>query len=411
MNPSIQTLFRTLHEDGIGYFLLTDFESEFRSGDIDLFVAPNSKDEFENKLRTLGWFKRKEPSYHTNHHFYYSPHSDLYLDVKYSLTFANGTEHCYTYFNPNQALSAAVINASGICRPSGIAAILLYAAHLAYKERGRVEEKHRVYLRQYIDIYQSELPDQCSETVAGLLKWLSHEFPNNMDQLKTLLQPYFSQQRFKMVRTTKFKRYGYGMKVLFLGTDGAGKSTLIESVEQKLKLKTNKLYLGMGENGWTSSWVKSLYNQRLRPKVVDKAFSFLKSFVVLPAELLLRQVPIKLRARYSVVLIDRVPGAYILDKSFGKSLLYRSILPTPDLVFFLYASPEVLVQRKPEENTLERSKIDLEKFRKVAEVVSAGRYISIDTSSISVSEATDSIISEIYKSSKVYDNLLTTQFN
>ena len=411
MNPSIQNLFLTLQANGIRYFLLTDFESEFRSGDIDLFVAPESKVEFENTLRTLGWFKRKEPSYHINHTFYYSPQSDLYLDVKYSLTFANDAELCYTYLNTDQALVAALQNKSGVYRPGGLDAIVLYAAHVAYKERGKLEEKHRLYLSQYIHAYRAELPEQHGATVTGILNWLGQEFPNNLDQLKVLLQPFFSQQRFRMVRPAQFRRYGYGMKVLFLGTDGAGKSTLIESVEQKLNLKTNKLYLGMGENGWTSVWVKSLYNQRLRPKFLDKMFSFLKSFVVLPAELLLRQVPVKLRSRYSVVLIDRMPGAFLMDKSFGKSLLYRTILPIPDLVFFLYASPEVLVQRKPQENTLERSQADIDKFRKVADMVSEGQYIGIDTSSLSISEATDTIISEIYKSSKVYDNLLTTQFN
>ncbi|SIR44044.1 nucleotidyltransferase family protein [Pontibacter lucknowensis] len=411
MNTTLQTLFRTLHEDGISYFLLSDFESESQSGDIDLFVAPESKSEFEKRLRTLGWFKRKEPSYHTNHHFYYSPQSELYLDVKYSLTFADGEDQCYTYSNMDQALSAAVLNAKGVYRPNGVDAILLYAAHLAYRERGRLEPKHQVYLSQYISMYQAELTAQLSQMVAGLQRWLSQGFPHNTEQLKAMLRPYFSQQRRRMVYNSKFRRYGYGMKVLFLGTDGAGKSTLIEAVEQKLNLKTNKLYLGMGENGWTSPWVKLVYNKRLKPKVLDKAFSFLKSFVVLPAELLLRQLPVKLRSRYSIVLIDRVPGAFLMDKGMGKNLLYRSILPTPDLVFFLYASPEVLVARKPAENTLERSRIDINKFRKVAELVSAGQYIGIDTSHLSISEAADAIISEIYKSRKVYDNLLTAQFN
>jgi thymidylate kinase len=85
-------------------------------------------------------------------------------------------------------------------------------------------------------------------------------------------------------------------------------------------------------------------------------------------------------------------------------------LPKPDLVFFLYADPQVLMKRKPQENTLERSKADLIKFRKVAETVSSGNYISIDTSGLTIDEARDLILSEIYKSHKVYDNLLTAKF-
>lgn len=411
MNHSLSTLFGTLHEGGVKYFLMTDFESELKSGDIDLFVAPESRAAFEEALRTSGWYKRKEPSYHLNHHFYYTPKSELYLDVKYALSFACGPAKCYTYHHAVQAQSRAVLNTKGLYRPSGIDAILLYAAHLAFMERGKLAEKHRVYLRHYINRYKAEVQEEYSATLAGLQQWLDTGFPHDTAHLQALLHPFFIQQHTKMTRDTRYKRFGYGLKVLFLGTDGAGKSTLIEAVENKLNLKTNKLYLGMGENGWTSPLVKSIFHMKLKPQVLDKAFSFFKAFVVLPAELLLRQVPVKLRSKYSVVLIDRVPGAYLLDKALGKRYLYKSILPKPDVVFFLYASPEVLVKRKPDENTLERSQADIEKFKEVAHQVSEGKYIGIDTSNISIGEAADAIIAEIYKSRKVYDNLLTAQFN
>src|SRR5690606_1716117 len=119
----LQTLFDTLNEGGVKYFLLTDFESDFASNDIDLFVDPSNKVAFEKTLKESGWFKRKEPSYHYNHHFYYSPQSEIYLDVKYALSFASGKDTAYTYLHTEQALSAAVLNGKGVYRPGGTDAV------------------------------------------------------------------------------------------------------------------------------------------------------------------------------------------------------------------------------------------------------------------------------------------------
>jgi thymidylate kinase len=410
MTQHLQILFAKLNKSRIRYFLLTDFECDLESKDVDLFVHPHSKAAFEETLLESGWYKRKEPSHHANHHFYFSSHTEQYLDVKYELSFANGISDCYTYLNSEQALENAVLNKKGIHRPTGIDAILLYTAHLGYKERGRLEARHREYLLLYLDIYKAELSENTAGVVAAIQEWLAGSFPAESAKLQSILSPYFKHSHKRMTGSKNYLRYGYGMTVLFLGTDGAGKTTLLEAVEKKLSLKTSKLYLGMGEDGWTRPWVKNMYNHRFGVKVADQLFSALKSYIVLPVELLVRQIPVKLRSRYSIVLIDRVPGANLIEKKTGKSILYRSILPKPDLVFFLYADPQVLMKRKPQENTLERSKADLIKFRKVAETVSSGNYISIDTSGLTIDEARDLILSEIYKSHKVYDNLLTAKF-
>ncbi|MHC2993167.1 hypothetical protein OB13_16860 [Pontibacter sp. HJ8] len=411
MTQHLHKLFAKLNESRIRYFLLTDFECDLESKDLDLFVHPHSKPAFEEALLQSGWYKRKEPSHHSNHHFYFSSQTEKYLDVKYELTFANGESDCYTYIDYEQALENAVLNKKGIFRPKGIDAILLYTAHLGYKERGRLEAKHSDYLHLYLSLYKAELSEDAAGIIAAIQEWLAVSFPSDSAKLQSILTPYFKHSRQRMTRSKNYLRYGYGLTVLFLGTDGAGKTTLLEAVEKKLNLKTSKLYLGMGEDGWTRPWVKNIYNHRFSVKIADQMLSALKSYLILPAELLIRQIPVKLRSRYSIVLIDRVPGAHLIEKKTGKSILYKSILPKPDLVFFLYADPEVLMKRKPQENTFERSKADLIKFRTVADTVSSGNYISIDTSGLTIDEARDLIISEIYKSHKVYDNLLTAKFN
>jgi thymidylate kinase len=407
MDAVLPLLFSTLNSKGIKYALLTDFECDFLSQDIDLFVHPTNRLQFEKVLFDMGWYRRKELAYHVNHHFYISPKSAVYLDVKYGPTFANGKDACYTFIGYDSSDIDVQINSKGVCRPSGFNAIALYAAHLAFKERGKLEEKHRVYLAQYIDLYLQEVDASFLEAVEQIQDWLLHSFPGDTSKLQQIIRPYFRLDKKRMTRPKGIK-YGYGLNVLFLGTDGSGKTTLVEAVGSSLNLKNNRLYLGAGESSWTSPIMKKIYDYKFSAKPLDRVYSFLKTFAVLPLELSLRIAPIVRKSKYNITLIDRFPGFVFLDKKPGRALLYKSILPTPDLVFFLYADPEVLVKRKPNETTLERSRQDISKFRKVADVISGGHYKSIDTSKLSVNEARDLVISEIFKHPKLYKTMLTT---
>jgi thymidylate kinase len=411
MNEHLEKLFASLNSCNINYVLLTDFEFEVASADVDLYVDEKQKGQFEEILLRLGWFKRKEPSHHINHFFYYRPFSDVYIDVKYNLNFADGDHACVEYKNHERVFKKSVKNAKGIYRPFGIDAIVLYAAHLAFKERGTLEEKHKNNLSSYIENYRTEVDDDSAILLQQIYNWLHKSFPKNSDQLKKTIRPFFNFEFKRMTRDKNYSRYGYGLKVLFLGTDGAGKTTLMEAVKEKLNLKTKELYLGMGNNGWTCSITKKAYKLKFNVRLYDRLFNFLKTFFILPIEFFLRILPVKFKSRYSVVLIDRFPGSVFLNKKRSSSFIYNLILPKPDLVFFLHADPEVLIKRKPDEVTLESSIKDIKRFEKVADVVSNGNYISIDTSKLTIPEARDFVISEIYKNKKVYDHLLTVKLN
>ncbi len=408
MNSSLSSLFTYLKENNINYFLLTDFESDLTSNDIDLFVYPNDRQAFENALFKLGWYRRKEPAFHINHHFYISPNSKVYLDVKYELTFANSPSDCFSFDKLNTTKSQVKLNSKGVCRPYGMNAIILYAAHLAYKERGKLEDKHRTYLLHFIELYKYEIDEVDIQVVVQINDWLDKGFPGNTIWLQKIIAPYFVHSKQPMTRPGNLK-YGYGLNVLFLGTDGSGKTTLVEAVKDSLNIKNNKLYLGAGEDNWTSHAMKSIYQYSFTSKPFKKIHNLLKSYMVMPLELSLRILPVIRKSKYHVTLIDRFPGFVYLDKHKVRSYIYKFILPKPDLVFFLYASPEVLVKRKPNETTIERSLYDMKRFENVAKLVSNGNYKRIDTSDLTVDEARRMIIDEIYKHPKVYQKLLTTE--
>ena len=407
MNSSLYNLFDSLNQRGIKYFLLTDFESDFRSNDIDLYVNPDSKTAFESLLFNQGWFKRKEPSHHVNHHFYISPASEVYLDVKYSLTFAGSPTDCFTYNRLSQNKLHSKLNSKGVLRPTGLDAIVLYAAHLAYRERGKLEKKHSAYLSQYIDLYRHELDSKGIKVATLIDEWLETRFPEDTSRLREIIAQFFTHSKQKMTRSSRLK-YGYGLSVLFLGTDGSGKTTLVKAVNDSLNLKTNKLYLGSGEDNWTSPRMRKFYDYEFKNKALKKLHSIIRSYFVLPLELSLRVLPVFRKSKYHITLIDRFPGFVFLDNKKLRLSIYKLVLPKPDLVFFLYASPEVLVKRKPNETTIERSLHDIKRFEKVANVVSNGNYKRVDTSNLTVEEARNLIMTEIYKHPKVYSNLLTT---
>ena len=410
MNTALENLFTWMNQSGVAYFLLTDFDSDLRSKDIDLFIHPDSRLSFEKILFSLGWYKRREPAHHINHHFYFSLQSDIFLDVKYELSFASDPNNCSTYLNVAGALDNGFLNSKGIKRPAYLDALLLYTAHLAYKERGQLELKHRLYLNKYLT--QLEAADQPLPHVVFQLKQsLNKNAMLDTAELQNIIHAFFQHDKKRMVRKRKKYNVGWGAKILFLGTDGAGKTTLIKAVKEKLVLKSRQLYLGTGEGGWTSPTMKKFLHFKSNNRIINKAFSVTKSYILLPLEFLLRIIPIKVKSKYSVVLIDRLPGSIFLEKNSGKKRLYQSILPKPDLVFFLYADPHILQQRKPGEVTTERSEADIKKFRNVAEKVSSGNYVSIDTSHLTIDEARDIILAEIYKNGKVYDNLLTAKLN
>ncbi|MFD2248001.1 hypothetical protein [Pontibacter ruber] len=409
MSNYLHQLFDHLNSSCIEYFLLTDFESDFSSNDIDLFVAPAGKQAFEKKIFELGWYRRKEPAFHKNHFFYISPSSEQYLDVKYSLTFAKSDAVCCTYSGASHTISDSVLNEVSIYRPKGFDAVMLYAAHLGYKERGKLEGKHKAYLQKYISLYLHEIGSEHLGVIEQIQEWLDREFPLNTAKLQQILNPYFIQERKKMIRSTSTFKYGYGLSVLFLGTDGVGKTTLVEAVGKKLNIKNNRLYLGTGESNWSSETVKKIYTYNLSTWPLKKAYNLFKTFAVLPLEYMLRIAPVVRKSKYTITLIDRFPGFVYQDKNAGPKLLYKFILPDPDLVFFLHAAPEVLVKRKPHETSLERSIADTEKFRTVANKVSNGKYKSIDTSSMSISEASDLIVSEIYNHPKLYKHFLIAE--
>jgi thymidylate kinase len=175
------------------------------------------------------------------------------------------------------------------------------------------------------------------------------------------------------------------VNVIFLGTDGTGKSSLVHSVRTAIGKEVRTLYLGMGSEGWFFEFAKRLY-------AVPNGFAkhLLFWYFVFPVEILARRLRAYSRDAH-ITLIDRFPGSPFLGRTALRSI-YRFILPTPDIVVFLHGDPEILARRKPGETTFERTSRDTLKWRRVADGIGPGFALELDTTALGLDECTDQVL-------------------
>ena len=181
-------------------------------------------------------------------------------------------------------------------------------------------------------------------------------------------------------------------RVLFLGPDGVGKSTLLQSVQEALPVASVNAYFGIGKDGWRLKAV-----QRLSVHGGRSLSGAVFWYVALPVEIYLRRINISRVGRGGIVLIDRVPGKPLLSGQFLR-LLYIGILPRPNVIILLQGDPVVIASRKPEETTPERTVKELRKWKKVAERLRADRIVAIDTTDNELVSCRDIAIRAIYDS-------------
>lgn len=386
------SLFAELNER-VSYVLLTDLEEGLSAKDIDLYVPEAERKLFLSILKDHGWVRRREESYHVNHHFYYHLQTSAYLDVKFQLDFANGKKERWLYIDDVEMANTRVKNSRGLFRPSGIHAILIYAAHIGLLERATLEDRHVNALKDYIALYRGEADAADADSVVQMLEEaLARPRTEIVGQVKSVISAYFSKTSFAMTQSRGL-RLGMGFRVLLLGTDGTGKTTLVEETKQALNVKVKTLYLGMGEEGWRLGAVQRLSHYRPKSRLGSAIKAVLYTYGSLPFELLLRHVFALKGGKYSLFLIDRFPG-WPFTKSGVRRAIYKAVLPKPDLVVLLTGDPAVLATRKPEIEELQ-SKEDQKKFQKVARAIGSGQLIEVDTTALSVEESVDRIVTSI----------------
>jgi len=202
----------------------------------------------------------------------------------------------------------------------------------------------------------------------------------------------------------KPKNFGFGMSVLFLGTDGTGKTTLVRALDEKLNLKTKQLYLGTANEYWILNFIKKLNNFQSKNIFLNKLHYIFFTGICFPIELGIRTFLANINGKFKVILIDRFPGYPFLNSNLLINKIYSFILPKPDLIVFLKGDALEISRRKVELNK-EKTIQNMIKFEKLAKFLSNDKYISIDTTKKSIEESIFIVKTKIFSIKKIYNIL------
>ncbi len=179
--------------------------------------------------------------------------------------------------------------------------------------------------------------------------------------------------------------------VLFLGTDGSGKTTLIRHLKSNPTFECTSMYFA--EKEWHLPLMGKIFAYIPTKNLLSKALWLLYCYLLLPLELLKRVFALK-KCKKTVVLIDRYPGYVFLGNAILRSI-YKIVLPKPNIVFLLKGNAEIISKRKNEANA-EQTMKGTEKFRKVAKVLTNDQHIiEIDTTANSLEECVKILLDTI----------------
>jgi|SaaInlStandDraft_4_1057021.scaffolds.fasta_scaffold11716_1 hypothetical protein len=401
----------------IKYCLLSEYFGAI-GGDIDIYIYPSSQNDFKMLLKKDDFFYQKYSPAYENHYFYYfkkDGYRALKVDVKYELSFYDKTDNVYRIFDFDIKLIDEGLHKTIY---GNIAkyyhSVIFYAAKCAFVEKQKLELRQINALKNYIESFVSKISDTKEKTIIQEL-YRVVETIDDIDrvslEIRVILLPFFMQ---KLTGKTLFKRMVARIKrignskfsILFLGSDGSGKTTTIEYIKKELDIPMVSIYGGVGKDGWIFS---SLYKLREN----NKKSSFIKKVIInklflyflYPLDLFARKLRIIVSGNHRLLLIDRCPELLINNKL--TKYLHKYIFPTPNIIVLLKASPEVLVSRKPTELDNNLAKIKLANESNLAKYYEKDNIIlmEIDTSIESVNNAKQMIESEIWKLKEFKESL------
>ena len=179
--------------------------------------------------------------------------------------------------------------------------------------------------------------------------------------------------------------------ILFLGSDGVGKTTLIKNIQNLLKSKTFYTHMGISKRYWYSDFLKNIFMKK------HFKYTFFKNLVLL-MDLYLKVLMIKRNIKKHFILIDRYPGYIFFLGSFFR-FFCKIILPKPDLIFLITASSKSRKIRKPLEYKKDEAKwIRLAKFLNV-------KSFKLDSTTLTKKAMAEKSVKIIFSDKKFYNKI------
>lgn len=386
---------QSLTDCDIQYLLLSDFDLDSVVGslsDLDICVPSYEKERFCRFVASYGFYERRKPAEVPGHYFYISHDVSLgfYLDVQYSLDFVDvKSGKTFLLERSLEDFLRSRVLANGFYRPAPYDQFLLYLAKCNWQKK-KISARNINMILQLGAVAQSSMQ---SESLIGI-DFLSRSEACGIDQILSAFQRKISFNVKSALKDNVGSDRGKSsdLFILFLGPDGVGKSSLIESVKCLSPIKCKPLYLGLGEDGWYFPFIKRFRKAKTEISKVLK-FELLFWLFLFPLELLARLFSAKRSGGWCIYLVDRFPGRpFVRGGMWGA--LYRKILPKPDLIVLLTGDPSIITSRKPTETTVARTLKELEKWSFVAEKIGSPIF-RVDTTEGSVETCAQAVLQEV----------------
>lgn len=265
-----------------------------------------------------------------------------------------------------------------------------------YKEdiAGFCQENYETFVEQLSTCIGSDIAAEIA-TCAADGNWAELESKKN--RVRESVKHKHKAGKFSKVKSVLFKLNRYihakGVLIAFLGTDGSGKSTIIENIPRYLKNTFDETQIKYYH--WRPGFIKSPKGEKSGTDVTDphkqkpygKILSFLKFMYFNMDYILGYWFSVRLHlGKNELVIFDRYYYDYMLDKcryrldiSDSIIIVMKRFIPKPNIAFLLVGDPKVLYMRKKELPIIEL-KNQVEKIKKVSEIIPNSYYIDVNKS-------------------------------
>lgn len=347
---------------------------------VDLVLANKDYVKFHQILLNRGFIKRKKPSYALKHVPYFRFEGTETISFDVQIGGIHWNDLCYlseNYIIKNRAKK------SFFYIPSDEDAFIMLLVHSILGKRYFKPEYKEILSSLIYKVDSTYVIKRLSEIFSfkrakGVYNLIAEDKFEELLKTNYLLIFLFVGKSVKQISTlvklslrymkhTKVTGRSYPL-ISIIGPDGAGKSSAVEMLASYLRENRDKvsvIYTGRGRNHLLPiSKIGRKYKNKERMKdgvkkpshsnLNYRAFIYTLTAPLFAFDLLLRYVLIMLpkRRNRNFVITDRYGSdIYLMENVpviIRKSLL--RLFPKPNLTFYLYNTPEVLHQRRPEES-------------------------------------------------------------
>ncbi|TSC92209.1 MAG: hypothetical protein CEN91_533 [Candidatus Berkelbacteria bacterium Licking1014_85] len=428
-NESLKNIFDRMNKAGVNYVVLRNYlpvQNLNSERDIDILIQPADAKRTKKILLADNWLPRIIPRRdgHTEMFKFGEEKKVHILDMQDDLLFGKKKikiGEVETILNKRKLMN------EDLFVPDNVHSLVLFIFRLAL-EKDSINNSQFAQLealydlskddKDFLEIIKKDFGQTIYESLSEILKNKTNLLDSqNYKKLARTAQEKFIRCEKGFLADcwqkiqNKIVRYIFLFKkvelIVFVGSDGSGKSTLVEKLKHLSPVFGTQIYFG-----WRGYYFKLLEKLEKKSTSENKAIPEIKNrlkFILfnllLPFDLFIRFLKIKKNAEFGIIIADRYP---LPKKHFGKTKiipvqkicfklslgLTYLLLPKPSLCFIAEADPKIIWARK-EERSFNKLLDEIDRSRQATELFKCP--VKIVRTDCSIEESFNKIYQHIFE--------------